>query len=57
MIEFVINNNDSAFTRLSLFFTSRGLYLCISFDIIDFLDFIICEQLNNKKATDIFKAM
>ena len=51
------NNNDFLLTRLSVFFTSRVLYLCISFNIVDFLNTITHEQINKKKSIDIFKAM
>ena len=53
MVEFVANNNNSAPTRLSLFFASKGLYLRISFDIVDFSDTTTCERINKKKAIDI----
>ena len=57
MAEFAANNNDSASTRLSLFFASRGLYLQISFNIIDFWDITACEQINKKKTNDISESM
>lgn len=51
------NNNNFLLTRLFLFFTSRGLHLRMSFDIINFLDITIREQINKKKAIGISKAM
>ena len=57
MTEFVANNNDFLLTRLSSFFISKSLYLCISFDIINFLDIITCERINKNKTIDIFEAM
>lgn len=57
MAKFVGNNNNSISTRLFLFFALKRLYLCISFDIIDFSDFIIRKRLNKKKAINIFKAI
>lgn len=46
MTEFEANNNNSAFIRLSPFFTSRGLYPCMSFDIVNLSDSITRKQLN-----------
>lgn len=46
-------NNNFVLIKLFLFFTLRGLYLCISFDIINFSDFTIHELLNKKKAKNI----
>ncbi len=55
--EFATNNNVSLSTKLFLFFTSRGLHLCMSFDIIDLSDTTTCKQINNKKAINIFETM
>lgn len=57
MAEFVTNNNNSAFTRLSPFFALKNLYLCMSFDIVDFSDTTIYKWINKKKATDISESM
>lgn len=43
-------------TTLSMFFASKNLYICMSFDIIDFLDITICEKINKKQIINIFKA-
>ena len=57
MAKLVANNHDFLSIKLFLLFASRGLYLCISFDIINFLDIIICERINKKKTIDIFETM
>ena len=57
MAEFAANNNNFASTKLSLFFTSRGLHLHISFDIIDFSDITTCKRINKKKAINISESM
>ena len=49
MAEFAANNNNSASTKLSPFFASRGLHLHISFNVIDLLDTTTCERINKKK--------
>ena len=38
MAEFAANNNLSNFTKLSPFFTSKGLYPQMSFDIVELSD-------------------
>ena len=43
MAKFVTNNNNFAFTKLILLLTLKDLCLCINFDIIDFLNTIICK--------------
>lgn len=55
MAEFATNNNKFISTKLSPFFTSRGIYPYINFDIIDFLDIITHKQINKKKTIDIIK--
>lgn len=55
--EFIANNNNFAFIKLSSFFALRGLYLCISFDVIDFSNITICKEINMKKVIEISKAM
>ena len=57
MVKFVANNNNFAFIRLSLFFTSRGLYPHISSDVVDVLDTTTCEQIHKKTAINIFEAI
>ena len=57
MAEFVANNIDSASTRLSPFFASRGLHPRMSFDVDDFSDTTTYERINKKKAIDISKSI
>ena len=57
MAEFVANNNNFAFTRLSPFFASKGLHLHMIFDIIDLSDISTYERINKKKAIDISEFM
>ena len=57
MAEFVANNNDFAFTRLSPFFVSSGLHPRMSFDVIDLSDITTCKRINKKKAIDISESM
>ena len=57
MAEFTANNNNFLLTRLSPFFASRGLHPCMNFDIINLSDTTTCEQINKKKAIDIFETM
>ena len=57
MVEFAINNNKFAFAILSLFFILKCIYLCISFDIINFLYIITYKQINKKKVIDILEAI
>ncbi len=49
MVEFTTNNNKFTSTKSSPFFTSKDIYLCINFDIINFLDIITDKQINKKK--------
>ncbi len=53
MAEFAANNNQSAFTKLSPFFATKGLHFCISFDIIELFDTSICERIFKQKVLDI----
>ena len=57
MAEFAANNNNFMSTRLSPFFTSKGLHPRISFDIVDLSDTTTRERINKKKAIDISEAM
>ena len=57
MAKFAANINNFTSTKLSLFFVLKDLHPCMSFDVINFLDIIICEQINQKKAIDILKSM
>ena len=54
--KFMANNNNFASNRLSLFFASRGLYLRMSFDVINLLNTITHERINKKKAIHISKS-
>ncbi len=57
MAEFAANNNVSLSTKLFLFFTSRGLHLRMSFDVVDLSDTTTRERINKKKAIDISETM
>lgn len=57
MAEFVANNNNFIFIKLSPFFASRDLYTQMSFDVIDFSDITMRKQINKKIAIDISKTM
>ncbi len=57
MTEFAANNNVSLSTKLSPFFTSRGLHPRMSFDIVDLSDITTRERINKKKAIDISETM
>ena len=57
MAEFITNNNIFLSTKLFPFFVSKGLYPCISFNIIDFLDTTTYEWINKKKVIDISKVI
>ena len=50
MAEFAPNNNESASTKLSPFFATKGLHPRMSFDIIDLSNANICEQIFKQKA-------
>ena len=51
MVEFVVNNNDFTFIKISPFFISRGLYLQISFNVVDFFDITTHKQINKKNPS------
>ena len=51
------NNNDYAFTKLFLFFTSKDFNPRMSFDVFNISDTTTCKQMIKKKAIDIFEAM
>ncbi len=57
MTKFMANNNISLSTKLSPFFTPRGLHLRMSFDVFDLSDTTTREQINKKKAIDISETM
>lgn len=57
MAEFAANNNELAFTKLILFFASKSLHLCMSFDIVDLFNANICKRIHKQKAFNIFKYM
>ena len=54
MAEFAANNNKLAFIKLSLFFVSKDLYFCMSFDIIDIFNTNTCKEIYKQKVLDIF---
>lgn len=43
MAKFVINNDKSASTKLTLIFVIKGLYPRISFDIVEISNISTCE--------------
>ncbi len=55
--EFATNNNISLSTKLSPFFTSKGLHPRMSFDVVDLSDTTTRERINKKKAIDISETM
>ena len=57
MAKFVANNNNSASTRLSPFFASRGLNLRMSFDVVDLSDTTTRERINKKKTINISESI
>lgn len=57
MAKFVANNNKSAFTTLSPFFTSKNLYPRISFDIVNFSDITTSKQVNKGNAINILEVV
>ena len=57
MAELAAHNKNFVSIGLSPFFTSRGLHLRMSFDVVDLLDTTTCERINKKKAVDILEAI
>lgn len=53
IVEFVANNNKWASTKLFPFFASKGLYLHMSFDIIDIFDANTWKRIYKQKTLDI----
>ena len=53
MAEFAANNNESASTKLSPFFASKGLHPRMSFDIVDLSNANTRERIYKQKALDI----
>ena len=51
--EFAANNNESAFTKLSLFFTIKDLHLCMSFKLVELSNASSHERTFKQKALDI----
>lgn len=45
MVIFVAYNNKSTSGKLFLIFAAEYLYLCISFDIVDFSNISTCKQI------------
>ena len=57
MAEFAANNNESAFTKLSLFFTTKDLHPCMSFDKVKLSNASTHKRIFNRKALDICRNM
>ncbi len=57
MAEFATIKHVSSSTKVSPFFTSRGLHPRMSFDDVDLSDTTTHERINKKKTIDIFEAM
>ena len=57
MAEFAANNNDSASIRLSPFFSLRGLYLRMSFNVVDLFDTATRERINKKITINISESI
>ena len=57
MAEFAANNNQSASTKLSPFFATKGFHPRMSFDIVDLSDTSTRERILKQKALDISKKM
>ena len=53
MAEFAANNNESASTKLSPFFATKGLHPHMSFDKVELSDTSTRERILNQKALDI----
>lgn len=53
MAEFVSNNDESVSTKFSQFFSTKGLYLFINFDIVEFSEANTCERIIEQKAINI----
>ncbi len=57
MAKFAANNNESASTKLSPFFATKGLDPRMSFDILDLSNASTRERIFKQKALDIFRNM
>lgn len=53
MLEFVTNNNISAFTKLFPIFATKSLHTCISFDIVELSNVSTHERIFKQKTLDI----
>lgn len=53
MAKYAANNNESASTKLSLFFTTKDLQLYINFNIVELSDTSNRERIFRQKALDI----
>ena len=53
MAEFAANNNESASTKLSPFFATKGLHPHMSFDKVELSHASTCKRIFNQKALDI----
>lgn len=57
MAKFATNKNELASIKLSPFFAVKGFYLHISFNIVNFSNTSICEQIFKHKTLDISRKM
>ena len=57
MMEFVANNNISAFTKLFPFFAIKSLHSHMSFDIVELFDISICERILYQNTLNISRNM
>ena len=53
MAEFAANNNESASTKLCLFFASKDLHPHMSFDIVDLSNASIHERIHKQNPLNI----
>lgn len=53
MTEFAANNNELTSTKLSLFFATKGLHLCMSFNIVELSNANSRKRTFKQKALDI----
>lgn len=57
MAEFATNNNESAFTKLSPFLASKGLYSRMNFVIVEFFDINTHKRIYKYKDSEISENM
>lgn len=53
MTKFAANNNESVFTKLSLYFALKGLHPRINFNLVELSNTSTREQIFQWKALDI----